>query len=269
MPAIQERPLARNPNALDLVCVATYQRTIEASLERVWENVLDWEHLSHLHDSSFSYCALDEADAWGWRTWSNPEHSDHIELCIDQHCYVARSYSQGLQVSEIWTSLSPQGDKTAITVEFFSTGVEPAHRDKVGEVYLSLYRRLWDEDEEMMQQRQYRLDQKRDAATEIDLGDATELAKKLPLTIELGRTEYQIVAAGDTLRVSATICPHRLGPLQPTDDSGLILRCPWHGYQFDSQSGRCLSPANANCKLRPAPTVHTRDGRVYIRAASA
>ena len=33
--------------------VARYDRVIDAPPERVWENVHDWEHLPHLHGSSF------------------------------------------------------------------------------------------------------------------------------------------------------------------------------------------------------------------------
>lgn len=58
MPAQQTNTHARNPNGLDLVRVARYERTIRADIERVWENVLDWEHLAHLHDSSFDHIDL-------------------------------------------------------------------------------------------------------------------------------------------------------------------------------------------------------------------
>jgi len=34
--------------------VATLRRTIGASLERVWENVFDWEHLPWLHRQDFA-----------------------------------------------------------------------------------------------------------------------------------------------------------------------------------------------------------------------
>ena len=71
MPATQTNPLARNPNGLDMNLVATYPRLIGASLQRVWENVLDWEHLPHLHATSFGYCELDEAGDWGWRSWAS------------------------------------------------------------------------------------------------------------------------------------------------------------------------------------------------------
>ena len=40
--------LDRNP---DLVVAATYHREVIASLEHVWENVFDWEHLPWLHSS--------------------------------------------------------------------------------------------------------------------------------------------------------------------------------------------------------------------------
>ncbi|MFT4798475.1 MAG: hypothetical protein ACI9W1_001910, partial [Candidatus Azotimanducaceae bacterium] len=44
MPAKQLNSIIENPNLQNLVEVATYERTINASLERVWENVKDWEH---------------------------------------------------------------------------------------------------------------------------------------------------------------------------------------------------------------------------------
>ena len=72
MPANQQNATLFNPNALNLTRVATYERLIRAPEERVWENVLDWEHLPWLHKTSFGYIELDEAGEWGWRTWSNP-----------------------------------------------------------------------------------------------------------------------------------------------------------------------------------------------------
>ena len=82
MTALQCNAKEFNPNKLELVEVARYQRTIYAPLERVWENVLDWEHLPHLHASSFNYIELDDGGEWGWRTWSDAEHAGHVELCV-------------------------------------------------------------------------------------------------------------------------------------------------------------------------------------------
>ena len=33
--------------------VGTYKRTVPVNLERMYENALDWQHLPHLHNSSF------------------------------------------------------------------------------------------------------------------------------------------------------------------------------------------------------------------------
>jgi nitrite reductase/ring-hydroxylating ferredoxin subunit len=51
----------------DLVSVAVYERTIRASLERIWENVLDWEHLPGLNRGSFDAIRCLDASEHGWR----------------------------------------------------------------------------------------------------------------------------------------------------------------------------------------------------------
>ena len=51
----------------NLVEVATYERRVAADGMRVWENVLDWEHLPWLHRESFASIELREAGPWGWR----------------------------------------------------------------------------------------------------------------------------------------------------------------------------------------------------------
>ncbi len=42
---LQSNATEFNPNALAMVKAADYRREIGASIERVWENVHDWEHL--------------------------------------------------------------------------------------------------------------------------------------------------------------------------------------------------------------------------------
>ena len=34
----------------ELTLAGTYTRALGAGIERIWENVLDWEHLPALHD---------------------------------------------------------------------------------------------------------------------------------------------------------------------------------------------------------------------------
>ena len=46
-------------------------------------------------------------------------------------------------------------------------------------------------------------------------------------------------------RVYATsnTCPHRGGPLGEGDLSGTTITCPWHSFQFDVATGRCVTNA--------------------------
>ena len=45
----------------------TYWREVGVGIERIWENVLDWEHLPVLHETSFNAVELIEIGDWGWR----------------------------------------------------------------------------------------------------------------------------------------------------------------------------------------------------------
>ena len=257
MVAKQNRALERNPNNLNLVQVTSYKRRVHANIDRVWENVLDWEHLPWLHDSSFDYVTLDSAGEWGWRTWSNAEQSASVELCVnrDRSEYVARSYQYDHQVSEIWTHLAAAEDHTDIEVTFALPDVKPESVDKVGTIFLKLYTHLWDEDEDMMQKRQARLQQRfgSPAATEMRL----EKPLKLPVTVTLGRGDWTLRKIDGHVLAHSAICPHLLGPLEATE--GSRLSCPWHGYQFDMVSGNCLAPAGASCQLKTPPVIQETD----------
>lgn len=256
-----------NPNNLALTRVATYNRLIRAPLERVWENVLDWEHLPWLHKNSFNFIEVDTAGDWGWRTWSNPEHTDHIELTVaSEDSYVARSYVSGSQVSEIWTTLTPQDADTQVHVEFHIPDVDADSIDKLGELMTGLYTVLWDEDEAMMIERHTRLHESREIHNEMSLGNRDELVSRLvsgeTLTFQLMRREYQLRHHNGELLAHSTICPHLLGPLIDSDLSSGELFCPWHGYRFNLETGDCVSPAAANCKLARPPTLSIEDGIV-------
>jgi len=78
MPVKQRHSMIGNPNRQNLIEVATCERTINASLERVWENVKDWAYLPHLHADNFNYAELDEADTWGWRIWTDMDGYGYI-----------------------------------------------------------------------------------------------------------------------------------------------------------------------------------------------
>jgi nitrite reductase/ring-hydroxylating ferredoxin subunit len=248
---VQENAQNHNPNNLPMRVAAVYERVIDASLARAWENVLDWEHLPHLHDSSFSSLELEEAGQWGWRarTKGVPEETSPetlIELVVDRpHSrYVSRTLAGGLPGMEIWTHFAKADErKTQIKVEFHIPHIDENGAAKLGEIMLGLYETLWDEDERMMVERQEALDAKSkssntDQPQEIDLGMADALANKLPLTIELEGRPVNIVKINDRFYAYAAECPHMLAPLSDVhvDQEGCIT-CPWHGYRFNIRTG--------------------------------
>jgi nitrite reductase/ring-hydroxylating ferredoxin subunit len=270
MPASQINTTLFNPNLLNLVRIATYDRQVAAPLTRAWENVLDWAHLPHLHETSFNYVELDEAGDWGWRTWSNDEHTGYVELTVaDSERYVVRSYAGDQQVSEIWTTLTAEDERTCVHVEFYLPDISGNQIEHAGSAILSLYTRLWDEDEAMMRQRHARLIEYRDDAVEVDLGSELSLLQRLEsgarVLFQLEKCEYQLRVLDGELVAHSAICPHLLGPLTDTDLSAGALRCPWHGYEFDLESGECINPKGANCKLAAAPRLSKLNGNVVAR----
>jgi nitrite reductase/ring-hydroxylating ferredoxin subunit len=270
MPTVQNDATLFNPNALNLVCVASYDRLVDAPVVRAWENVMDWEHLPHLHKSTFNYVQLQEAGDWGWRTWANSTHTDHLELTVaDATRYVVRSYQSGQQVSEIWTTLTAIGDQTGVHVEFYLPAMDASRIVAVGNAMSTLYSRLWDEDEAMMRERQARLSEVRDRAAEVDLGSQVVVAQSLKqgakILFQLRGREYQLREMNGELVAHSSICPHLLGPLIDVDISNGRLRCPWHGYAFDLASGECVFPLEASCRLASAPRLVTVDGNVIAR----
>ncbi len=249
--------------------VAIYRRRIRASLERVWENVRDWEHLPWLHREAFARIELLEAGSWGWRAriGLHGDPSPEIEVALriesDAQRYVARTESGPGIGTEIWTQLQAAGaDATDIEVNFCIPGVAPAERDAVGRGYTALYTQLWDQDEAMMIRRAELLGRRpKPGAAEIDfieLGDRDALLRRLPLCVEAFGRRVRILDCAGTLVAHDTVCPHMLGPLEDARVENGAVVCPWHGYRFDLASG--CETSGGRLRMFPAPRVEI-DGR--------
>jgi nitrite reductase/ring-hydroxylating ferredoxin subunit len=256
----------------DLTSVAVYQRRIGASLERVWENVRDWEHLPWLHHESFASIALEEEGEFGWRARIGLRGSGapqiRLELVLDEgECYVSRTLDGPGAASEIWTRLRPVDAKqTDIEVEFLLPDVAPARRGPLGDAYVALYTRLWDQDEAMMQRRSWLLEAPRaapGAVEPLDVGSVAELEGRLPLRVAYAGRLVAITRIDAEWVAFDALCPHALGPLDAGEIADGRVVCPWHGYAFDVRSGRGCDGA-AQLRLAPAPRVEVSDGRVRL-----
>jgi phenylpropionate dioxygenase-like ring-hydroxylating dioxygenase large terminal subunit len=205
---------------MSLAPVAVYDRTVTASLERVWENVLDWEHLPWLHDTTFGHVRLLESTRAGFRAETSLAHGGAplvIDVQTDRTAgvYHSRTVDGAGAGTDVVTTLTPSAPHaTGVHVEFLVPNVAPERRDAIGAVFVALYTRLWDEDEAMMVRRQAYVD------------------GRLPAR----RREVAIDGAPCTF---STVCPHLGGPLDAAAvDAAGVVTCPWHGYRFDVRTGR-------------------------------
>jgi len=246
--------------------VGTYRRELPVSVERLYENAIDWEHLPYLHRSSFARIECIEAGEWGFRArvWSQPYDERRvfiIELKLDRDCrrWITSTLEGPGQGSEVWTHAFQVGDrKTDIVVDFFAPGVAAKRRREIFDFYKDLYTRLYDEDVEMMSGRQAQLDAIKNHAPAWSssrrvLGPLDQVRQRLPMSIEERGRRFRIVELAGKLVAHATVCPHTLGPLGTTTVTDGIIECPWHGFRFDIVTGKCVS--GHNCSLAPAPQI--------------
>ena len=249
--------------AAGLSLAATYTREVRAGIERMWENVLDWEHLPALHEIYFNHVALIDIGSWGWRIEltkaGTADRRMLLELQIDRAKarYRVRTLAGEGTGTEIWTLLEALGpQRTAIEVHFYLPGHRPETLAVLGEKYRSSYARLWDQDEAMMVRREALLarSRTRSGGSSLRLGSLSELRPRLPLLVELDGGPFRIIELeGGELVAHSTICPHWLGPLDQAAPENGVLRCPWHGYRFDLRTG--MSVDGRGCRLAPAPRV--------------
>jgi nitrite reductase/ring-hydroxylating ferredoxin subunit len=54
---------------------------------------------------------------------------------------------------------------------------------------------------------------------------------------------YALFNVGGRVLAVDGICPHQGGPLADGQVEGLIVTCPWHGWQFDLENGTMPSGA--------------------------
>ena len=91
-----------------------------------------------------------------------------------------------------------------------------------------------------------------------------ELDENKPFAFESGEHNILLIKSRKGLRAYRNSCAHQGLPL----DGGLLdadagtITCPWHGFQFDSESGECFSAPQ--CQLEPFP-LRVEGERVLVR----
>jgi nitrite reductase/ring-hydroxylating ferredoxin subunit len=106
---------------------------------------------------------------------------------------------------------------------------------------------------------------------------AEELGPGERLVVELGGRSVGIFNVGGSFYALHNRCPHRggalcLGPVTGTtgasedfdyvyEREGHILRCAWHGWEFEIETGRSLADPKMRAKTFP---VTVEEGQVIV-----
>lgn len=110
-----------------------------------------------------------------------------------------------------------------------------------------------------------------------DVGSLAELERAGRVVARVGGREVGVVRdeASGALHGVRNRCPHHGGPLclgtveeRVTGEPGSyalsgrsVLRCPWHGWEFDLETGRCVDEPSLRAAVYP---VRVEDGRVLV-----
>lgn len=79
-----------------------------------------------------------------------------------------------------------------------------------------------------------------------------------------GKTCF-ILKDGEAYRGFVNVCPHMGGPTEPQEreDGKKVLKCQWHGAEFDFVTGQALTPpAPKGSGLRKLSLI-VKDGVIY------
>jgi nitrite reductase/ring-hydroxylating ferredoxin subunit len=262
----------------ELHLAGSYVREVQASLARIRENVLDWEHLAALHSSSFTGVELVDEDADGWRikltgtpVGKKAATPQLLKLFLEADTSAYRVVTEdgpgaGSEIRVTVTRRSPH--LTGIRVEYHVAEADPDRLALIGKGFVTLYRRLWDEDEVMMRAREIALTPRRKTNTpaRLVLGLESDIRQRLPLAFDFRDGRFHLVEVNGQLAAHSTRCPHWLGPLEGPPDASGTVTCPWHGYRFDAVTG--CSADGRGLKLAPAPSIRIDHGRVIAEPAA-
>jgi 3-phenylpropionate/trans-cinnamate dioxygenase ferredoxin subunit len=111
-----------------------------------------------------------------------------------------------------------------------------------------------------------------------DIGSVEELERAGHVLARVGNREIGVVLGSDGApRAVRNRCPHHGAPLclgrvleriggapgRYVLSGDAVLRCPWHGWEFDLETGRCLAEPSMRVAVYPAKL---KGGRVLVQA---
>ena len=100
----------------------------------------------------------------------------------------------------------------------------------------------------------------------IRIASASECPPGTSIEREAGGRIVALCRVGEAWHAIDGVCPHQGGPLGTGVLCGTVLTCPWHGWQFDVESGRHRLSATMRQTVHE---IREDDGRLLVRFSDA
>ncbi len=259
-----------------LYVLGTDHHMVPAPLERMVENVLDWEHLPFVHPENFcSSERLGSGRLWYRARVGSPPASrgvfNLVRVCV--HPSLRRWFltlEEGPNAGLVFgaEAVAVEPDKVEIELTFYLP--EPPRNEAMARAMLSVYRNklrlLYHQDIDMVVERQQGIERRAEGVTEVApggcLGSEAEVIARAPFLITTAGRRVWVQLRHDGLRTHTADCPHMGATLPCPDENATEHVCPWHAYRYDVATG--YSTDGRNLRLRKPPGLSIRDGQVWL-----
>lgn len=85
----------------------------------------------------------------------------------------------------------------------------------------------------------------------VRVAGTADVAPGTGITAEVGERSLAVFNVAGTFHVIDNTCVHRGGPLGEGDLEGEVVTCPWHAWQFNVTTGKCINNPAACVKSYP------------------
>lgn len=260
-----------------LVSLGSFDHDVGVPLERMIENVLDYEHFPNIHPADFkSSDLLQSGPKWLRMRFGNSDGSHSQVLSIVHPSNTRWTFDfehggphEGLLIHQEATIVDDQ--RISVRISFFLR--EPPRSEAVRKALFQVFRArlqmLYNQDAVIMRQRQDALDRRTARTTDVvdgSLGSVEDVRERAPFRFTLDGRRFWVRQRNGELEAFAAECPHMFGPLAcPREGEDDEVVCPWHRYRFDAGTGS--STDGRGIRLPRPPQLVVSDGQVRVGRA--
>ncbi|MEH2498899.1 nitrite reductase (NADH) small subunit [Bradyrhizobium sp. AZCC 1678] len=118
--------------------------------------------------------------------------------------------------------------------------------------------------------------------SEILVGASSEIPESARRIVSYGEQEIGVIRIAGRLHAFLNVCPHQGGPVcqgmlihkveevvdsdrkfkgMKFSDDKINLVCPWHGWEFDIETGRCAGDGKQGVRKF---AVREEEGKIYV-----